>query len=88
MKLSGRLRREAALSWNEALKTQRMRPDWSRGRTIFPSARGDTTALHGPRQRLLAGSGILVCAKNSIDPGLITGPAGLEPLQYIRIDAE
>jgi hypothetical protein len=28
-------------------------PDWSRGRTVSSSARGDTTALHGPLQRLL-----------------------------------
>ena len=30
-----------------------MRPDWSRGRTIFPRARGDTTEHHGPLERLL-----------------------------------
>ncbi len=30
-------------------------PDWSRGRTLSPSARGDTTDSHGPLQRLLGG---------------------------------
>jgi hypothetical protein len=29
---------------------------WSRGRTISPSARGDTTDAHGTLQRLLDGS--------------------------------
>jgi hypothetical protein len=30
-----------------------MPPDWSRGRTLSSSARGDTTDAHGPLQRLL-----------------------------------
>ena len=30
-----------------------MAPDWSRGRTIPLSARGDTTHVHGSLQRLL-----------------------------------
>ncbi len=47
--------RQAALRSNEALQALPMRPGWSRGRTIFPSARGDTTELHGPLQRLLDG---------------------------------
>ena len=29
-------------------------PNWSRGCTISSSARGDTTDVHGPLQRLLA----------------------------------
>src|SRR5438552_110605 len=40
----------------------------------------------GPR--LLACSSILVCAKDRIDPSLVTGSAGLKPLQHIRIDAK
>jgi hypothetical protein len=32
-------------------------PDWSRGRKLSSRARGDTTALHGPLQRLLDGMG-------------------------------
>jgi hypothetical protein len=28
-------------------------PDWSRGRILLSGARGDTTELHGPLQRLL-----------------------------------
>jgi len=31
-------------------------PDQSRGCTLFSSTRGDTTALHGPLQRLLCGA--------------------------------
>jgi len=45
--------RQAALRSNEALQALPMRPDWSRGRTISRSARGDTTESHGPLQRLL-----------------------------------
>jgi hypothetical protein len=30
-----------------------MTSDWSHGRTISSRARGDTTELHGPLQRLL-----------------------------------
>ena len=30
-------------------------PDRSRGRTVATRARGDTTGLHGPLQRLLEG---------------------------------
>ena len=32
--------------------------DWSRGRILSSSARGDTTGLHGPLQRLLGGSDV------------------------------
>jgi hypothetical protein len=42
------------------LRGRAMTPDWSRGRTIFPSARGDTTALHGPLQRLLGPGKLLL----------------------------
>jgi len=35
------------------LRGRAAEPDWSRGRNISPSARGDTTALHGTLQRLL-----------------------------------
>jgi hypothetical protein len=35
-----------------------IRPDQRRGRTLFCRARGDTTELHGPLQRLL-GIGIV-----------------------------
>jgi hypothetical protein len=45
---------QAALTSNEALQALPKRPDWSCGRTLSPSARGDTTELHGPLQRLLA----------------------------------
>jgi hypothetical protein len=44
---------QAARRSNEAHRSLRERPDWSRGRTILPSARGDTTEHHGPLQRLL-----------------------------------
>ena len=37
------------------LRGRATEPDWSRGRNISPSARGDTTELHGPLQRLLDG---------------------------------
>jgi len=37
------------------LRGRALAPDWSRGRTISPRARGDTTALHGHLQRLLGG---------------------------------
>ena len=37
-------------------------PDQSRGRTLSPGARGDTTACHGPLQRLLASAPIEVNA--------------------------
>ena len=47
---------QAAVRSTEALQAVPMRPDWSRGRTISPSARGDTTAPHGPLQRLLGGT--------------------------------
>jgi len=45
---------------------------------------------HGLRapSMLLACSSILVCAKDRIDPSLVTGSAGLKPLQHIRIDAK
>ncbi len=57
--------RQAALSSNEALRARPMRPDWSRGRTISPSARGDTTVLHGPLQRLLDGRILLPLRKDT-----------------------
>ncbi len=58
VKLRGRALGQAALTSNEALHARPMRPDWSRGRTISPSARGDTTAPHGPLERLLEGLGL------------------------------
>ena len=33
-------------------------PDWSRGRAISSRARGDTTHVHGPLQRLSGGSDV------------------------------
>jgi hypothetical protein len=44
---------QAARKSNEAHRTGRKRPEWSRGRTLSLSARGDTTVSHGPLQRLL-----------------------------------
>jgi len=35
------------------LRGRAQAPDWSRGRTLYSRARGDTTAHHGPLQRLL-----------------------------------
>jgi hypothetical protein len=35
------------------LRGRAQAPEWSRGRTIFSRARGDTTALHGPLQRIV-----------------------------------
>ncbi len=35
------------------LRGRTIPPDWSRGRTLLPSARGDTAAIHGTHQRLL-----------------------------------
>jgi hypothetical protein len=35
------------------LRGRTQAPDWSRGRTLSSSARGDTTDSHGPLQRLL-----------------------------------
>ena len=45
---------QAACESNEARQSLPKRPDWSRGaHTVFPRARGDTTDVHGPLQRLL-----------------------------------
>ena len=44
---------QAALRSNEALRARRARREMRRGRTLSSSARGDTTAYHGPLQRLL-----------------------------------
>jgi hypothetical protein len=35
------------------LRGRAQAPDWSRGRTVTTRARGETTVLHGPLQRLL-----------------------------------
>jgi hypothetical protein len=35
-------------------------PDWSRGRTLSSRARGETTAHHGPLQRLLDGTPMFI----------------------------
>src|SRR5690348_2626444 len=47
---------QAALTSNEALRARRERPNRSRGCTLSPRTRGDTTELHGPLQRLLDGT--------------------------------
>jgi hypothetical protein len=54
VKLRGRLTPQAAMKSTEALQARPMRPDWSRGRTLSPGARGaKPQAHHGPLQRLL-----------------------------------
>src|SRR6516165_1370352 len=35
-------------------------PDWSRGCTLSPRTRGDTTDAHGPLQRLLDGDSLII----------------------------
>jgi len=37
------------------LRGRAQAPDWSRGCTLSPRTRGDTTDSHGPLQRLLGG---------------------------------
>jgi hypothetical protein len=53
VKLRGRAKAQAAHRSNEACLVAAVRPDGSRGRTLSPRARGDTTDSHGPLQRLL-----------------------------------
>jgi len=52
---SGRSSSTTEFPWHltNELRGRAQAPDWSRGRTLSPRARGDTTDSHGPLQRLL-----------------------------------
>jgi hypothetical protein len=69
VKLRGRPDAKAAHERDGELCSVGTRPDWSRGaQTLFPRARGDTTVVHGPLQRLLGGI---------IRRGVVTATGGL-----------
>src|SRR5258708_18880906 len=74
VKLRGRTMPQAALRSTEALQALPMRPDWSRGRTISPSTRGDTTDSQGPLQRLLDGRSATLPTKKGFEGDSTTEP--------------